>query len=348
MKKIKIKFSGFWKGFNYKEWLIYKILTEHYDVEVCEDADYVFCSCFGDSFVEFSFYEYLTYPQVRIMVTGENYIPDFNFIDYAISVYPLTFGDRYFYFPTYTSNSTLHLHNINRNYDNKTLAEKPYFANFIASHESEYSIRGDFFKKLCKYKRVESPGSYLNNMEDSTPIAYEKKQDFQKKCKFTLCFESTKHEGFVTEKIVDAFLADTIPIYYGSDTAKEIFNPNAFIHVPDYDSFDDAIKRIIELDNDDEAYLDMLRQPILNDKDLIKNKLNDLRSFLDNIFDQPIEKAYRRSRVHSPYQHSAYLIYLRDIKKKFKDGSLFYDEYSGTQILKFSLRKISARFKSEK
>ena len=31
---------------------------------------------------------------------------------------------------------------------------------------------------------------------------------FQKKCKFSLCFESVKHEGFISEKIVEALGID--------------------------------------------------------------------------------------------------------------------------------------------
>ena len=50
------------------------------------------------------------------------------------------------------------------------------------------------------------------------------KTALQRKCKFTLCFESTNHYGFVTEKIMDAFYSDTIPVYYGSPTVAGIFN----------------------------------------------------------------------------------------------------------------------------
>ena len=100
----------------------------------------------------------------------------------------------------------------NRETAEALLKQKEYFANFIAGHESEFNIRGDFFKKLCGYKRVESPGSYLNNMPDGKVVSFENesKVDFQRKCKFTLCFESTNHYGFVTEKIMDAFYADTV------------------------------------------------------------------------------------------------------------------------------------------
>ena len=36
--------------------------------------------------------------------------------------------------------------------------------------------------------------------------------------------------GYVTEKIVNAFLAGSIPIYWGSRAVLEIFNPESFIY----------------------------------------------------------------------------------------------------------------------
>lgn len=133
------------------------------------------------------------------------------------------------------------------------------------------------------------------------------KRQFQEKCKFTLCFESTKHEGFVTEKITDTFYADTIPVYYGSDSVKEIFNEKAFINCADYESFDAVIERIKELDNDDEKYMQMLRQPIFVEEGFPQKKLAELEEYICHIFDQPLEKAYRRSRVYTPKHINDYL-----------------------------------------
>ena len=133
------------------------------------------------------------------------------------------------------------------------------------------------------------------------------KTEFQRKCKFTLCFESTKHEGFITEKITDAFYADTIPVYYGSSNVTEIFNKEAFINCSDYDSFDDVIAKIIELDNDDEKYLEMLRQPILVDPQYPQKLADGLEQFVLHIFEQPLEQAYRRSRVYIPQHYNDYL-----------------------------------------
>lgn len=301
MKTIKLNYAGINEAwFNKEQNLIYDVLKNNgYDVQICDDPDYLVCDFSGDDP-----YSYCGTPQVRIMYSGENVIPDFNLVDYSISSYPIQFGDRHFQLPACVWPRS-HWHALpvkDRNYTREFLKEKVYFANFISSHESEYNIRGDFFKKLCEYKRVESPGSYLNNMPNGERVNWlsDSKTEFQRKCKFTLCFESTMHYGFVTEKIMDAFYADTIPVYYGSPTVTDIFNKDAFINIADFESFDAAIEKIKELDQDDEKYLEMLRQPILVEPEYPQKLEEDLKRYICHIFDQPLEKAYRRSRVYRP------------------------------------------------
>ncbi len=162
MKAIKLNYAGVFNGFNQESNLIYDLLKSNgFDVQISEDPDYLICDSFGENP-----YQYAGKPQVRIMYSGENYIPDFNLIDYAISAYPIQFGDRHFQLPAcvWPRAHWLSLVDKDRNYSMEFVKEKEYFANFISSHESEFNIRGDFFKQLCQYKRVESPGTYLNNM----------------------------------------------------------------------------------------------------------------------------------------------------------------------------------------
>ena len=297
MKQIKVKFVGF-RDCPLELSAFYNILKRNYSIIETDNPDYIICSIFGNP------YEYCKYPQVRIMYTGENYIPDFNLIDYALIPYDLKLYDRSFYYPSFSNNydRTISLESIDRNYTIDFLKSKKYFANFITSHESEGAIRGDFFKKLSNYKRVESPGSYLNNMPNGETVQFltESKTNFQKSSKFSLCFESTKHHGFVTEKLVDALVAGSIPIYYGSETVTEIFNSKSFINCNDYNSFEEVIDKIIELDNNDEKYMEMLTQPILVNSKFAQSLYNELESFFNNIFNQPLDKCYRRSRTAYP------------------------------------------------
>lgn len=312
MRTVKIQFAGVWEEFEPEKLCVYQILKKHYDVEITDDADYVICS-------SFRFYDYINHPQVRIFFSGENYIPDFNHVDYAISSYPISFLDRHFCFPGLVDELGIFytLNEKNRDYPDSILEEKPCFANFIASHDSEYGVRSKLFHALSAYKRIESPGPLFYNMSNGEKVSREdgSKFTFQKKCKFTLCCESTNHTGFVTEKILEAFAADTIPIYYGSSTVTEMINKDAFINLADFDTLQEAVDRIIELDSDDEKYLDMLRRPIFAEENFVENQIRELEQFICHIFDQPLDSAFRRCQVYMPHEYETTLIHCKEVLK---------------------------------
>lgn len=305
-KVIKINYTGFWDGFDPDTFSITEILKKYYQVEICDDPDYVVCSCIG------KFYDFLRFPQVRIMYVGENYIPDLNMIDYAITPYPIHFLDRCFHLPQGLRSPDnidycIQKSNGEITFDHTILKKKTRFATFCASHESEYDLRGNFFNKLCEYKIVDSIGSYLNNTGSIVKRLDGSKAAYLKTSKFTLCFESTSHGGFNTEKIVDAFCADTIPVYFGDPYIGDIFNKNAFINVADYQDFDDAIEAIKQLDQDDEKYLAMLNEPVFSDVSFAENLMAEYERFVLHIFEQSPQEAYRRSRVYYAKYYESFI-----------------------------------------
>lgn len=306
MKQVKLKFVGFWSGFTPERSIIYKILKKHYEVILTDDADYIICSIFGNP------YEYTKYPQIRIMHNGENYVPDFNLVDYAVSRYQIDFGDRNFYLPgcaDFVDDRFLELQYQNRDFDESILKEKIYFADFVYGHDSEDDGRSTFFKLLNEYKRIESAGSYLNNMADGHTVSFldESKLNLQRKCKFSICFESVIRNGIVTEKISDAFRANTIPIYLGGEGVDRIFNGHAFINCAKYKNFDEVIEKVKEIDQNDELYLDMLRQPIFITETYPETIYSELEKYICHIFEQPIGKAYRRCKIGVPVKYDKYL-----------------------------------------
>ena len=318
MKTVKIKFAGKWNGFTPEDSTICFWLKKNgYEIQETENADYIICDVFGQPP-----YEYCKHPQIRIFECGENVTPDFNLVDYAISRYPISFGDRNFYLPGCTPPGHYWhaLARKDRNYPEEFLKEKIYFANLIAGHDSEHNMRSTFFEKLNAYKRVESPGTFMNNMPDGKTVNWldDSKANFQRQSKFTICFESTAHEGFITEKITDAFFSDTIPIFFGSSNITEFFNKDAFINVSDYESLDAVVEKIKELDQDDEKYLAMLRQPVLVDPDMPRRLDEELEAYILHIFEQPLEKAYRRCRVYYPKWQDEFLARAIEPTKLYK------------------------------
>ncbi|KAL4147222.1 hypothetical protein PRNP1_010978 [Phytophthora ramorum] len=84
--------------------------------------------------------------------------------------------------------------------------------------------------------------------------------------KFVLAFENTRATGYVTEKLVNAFLAGSVPVYWGdSKTVSELFNPESFIDCGRFDSLQDCAEYVVHVDDSPEMYTRMRREaPVAN------------------------------------------------------------------------------------
>jgi len=80
--------------------------------------------------------------------------------------------------------------------------------------------------------------------------------------KFGLVMENTKKKGYITEKILNAFLGGTVPIYHGTEDVFDIFNKNAFVYFNESDPTV-ALRQVKYLLHDKEMYEKMLSEPIL-------------------------------------------------------------------------------------
>lgn len=91
--------------------------------------------------------------------------------------------------------------------------------------------------------------------------------------KFIICFENSKTEGYITEKIFNVFLAKSIPIYDGDP------NVDNFIHKGAYLPFDDKILNKIQMLKDNETlYNAIVDKPKVKelDYDIINENFNRL------------------------------------------------------------------------
>ena len=293
-KTIRIKICDFDPNNPFSYGLFFlKILKKYYDVQLSENPDYVFS--------HESTTTYLKYPNaIRILYTGENIHPNFNLYDYAISFDHMDFEDRHFRLPVFQLAVFYRQCDIEnagdtdfktmRPFTKDDLAAKEGFCSFVYNNYLADNARGDFFKKLSAYKQVDSGGNYLN----TTGTELTSKLDFDRKRKFAIAFENSSRSGYTTEKILTAFAADAIPIYYGDPRIAEVFNPERFINCADYPDFDAVVARVKEIDENDELYLEIMNRPILMPGiDFAKDREN-LEVFLRHIFDQPLSEARRR------------------------------------------------------
>jgi hypothetical protein len=130
--------------------------------------------------------------------------------------------------------------------------------------------RNKIFNLVNQYKHVDSAGKYLNNMGKKVKLdchyTSEEFINFIAQYKFMICFENTIEGTYITEKIVNPFLARTIPIYFGTSYCNQVFNKDAFLYLEDESekSFHTLLEKIKELDYDDTKYLQMVNQQVFN------------------------------------------------------------------------------------
>lgn len=165
------------------------------------------------------------------------------------------------------------------------------FCAWVVSNGSGY-VRNKFFDKLSEYKKVDSGGSYKNNV--GGPVS--DKLDFLKNYKFSICFENSKTDGYISEKLSDAFEAGTIPIYYGDDTVRELINNRSYIHVIDENDFEKKIELIKKIDQNDTLYEEMIREKIIIDDSRYPREVQKYKDFIYHIIEQDKQKAKRFPR----------------------------------------------------
>lgn len=278
-KKIKINFCDWWAGFNPIDNYFYNILKEEFDIEISSNPDYLFYSVFGNSHQNFR--------GTKISYIGENIAPVFKDqnpygADWAFSFDYLddTRNYRLPHYLLYPGYYDL----VNKQVDENLVNRK--FCSFVVSN-GNCKLRNEFFIKLSKYKKVDSGGKFMCNL--ISPIV--NKRDFQAQYKFSITYENGAYRGeqigYSTEKIMESMVVNSIPIYRGNPKIDLEFNKKSFISYYDFKNDDDMIDYIIYLDQNDNEYMKVMKQPWFPNNNQIpdNNKLENIKSFLYKIFE---------------------------------------------------------------
>jgi hypothetical protein len=253
--KVRLDFCDFWPGFVKTNNFFYNLLRERFEVEICDQPDFVI---FGDP----GQHVHRLHHCVRIYFSLESFEPDFREYDYAFTCRYLD-DLRHMRLPAYATYSPRPLEKGGDDFD-QVMKSKTKFCGFLAGYANRKTcVRNDFFHKLCRYKKVDSAGRALNNTGFQVPVGPAAKIEFLKPYKFNLAFENASIPGYTTEKIIEPMYARTMPIYWGSPRVGEEFNSKSFLNYFDFPSEEALIEKIIELDKDDVKYMEYLQQPYL-------------------------------------------------------------------------------------
>jgi hypothetical protein len=237
---------------------------------------------------------------LKIFMTWEAATPDLNFYDFAIG-FDFIDSPKYIRAPlAYSFYKDKVSTNFSRNMECNP--RKKHFACFLVSNGAINQNNGlnnkpfdgstariRLFHQLSLYKNVLSGGKYLNNI--GGPLDGSKNMEWLSQCKFTIAYENQKHNGYITEKPFQAWLAGTIPLYYGDKSVLSGINKDALIYADDFASENELVEYIKKVDNDDELYCKIWNQHIVNNPNQNYEALkNNLSKKIDELFAQKLKK----------------------------------------------------------
>jgi hypothetical protein len=135
------------------------------------------------------------------------------------------------------------------------------FAVFVASNSREFSGRTHYAYELMRYLPVHSYGRCLRNRpwpeDDGTRAA---KHRLIARYRFTLAFENSVADDYVTEKFFDPLMVGSVPVYLGARNVAD-FAPGerCYIDVRDFAGPRDVARHLLSLSTDESSYEEHLK-----------------------------------------------------------------------------------------
>jgi len=277
MKELKVWFTDFWPEWNYENFII-PILKKHFIVILEQNMpDVLFHSIFNRMTYT------PTYKCKKFLYLGENYRASQYNSDYTISFDPHTKTNfRLPLWQVYLINNPelkdLLFNRINHeNFDR--------FCSFVVSNPANF-FRNGFYNQMSlqSFGKVHSYGRYMNNNLELHLLSEGKywrdaKFEFFKlhKHKYSICFEHSSYPYYCTEKLMDAFLAGSLPLYWGDPKINEDWNSEAFINVGKMGT-ENAINLIRRLESDNNMFEKIYSQPVFTDEQKERH-INNINKF---------------------------------------------------------------------
>ncbi len=286
---LKVNFTDFWDGFKRDHnFFLYMLRDLYGDVEVTdsEQADVlIYCGDYGGR--EHARFDPKS--KVKIYYTGENNRPNYDQCTYSLTFDYDDYGGRNVRLPLwflqldwynkggYTNPEfVLPIDQVNKN----KYIEKPKTKFCVLVNNNLFDNRMQCVNGLKSYKNVECYGKPFGNWFYGESKKYEIFSDY----KFSICFENAlaPQGGYYTEKLIHAKCSGTIPLYYTDPAVGHDFNTKGFLNLYDYSNMDEFIQRVIEIDNDEEEYQRILKEPLFT-KDITMVDLENMKTKIRNM-----------------------------------------------------------------
>lgn len=174
---------------------------------------------------------------------------------------------------------------------NDSKSKKNKFASLVASHDVT-NIRRQMYNKISKIDNISCPSKLFHN-DDTLKTAFnDNKIEYLKNFKFNICPENTISNGYITEKLFDAFKAGCIPIYNGDENIElDLVNKNALLFFKKDEDNTELIKEIEKLHKDDKLFDSFQKQIKIYDSmiDYLWERRVKILTILENLINERLK-----------------------------------------------------------
>lgn len=218
--------------------------------------------------------------RLNFWFTGENERPPFGSWDAYFGFDYHLQSSNYAYLPLWFLTSTTLMKDTKDSYwgsrlraTSSLLAERslrvvaPKFA--CAFVGKAYPLRLHALKALSTVGKVDIFGP-------ATRHEVNKPSDIAKQYKFTICFENDVYPGYVTEKPLEAYLAGTVPIYFGHDPALYL-NDESMLNLFSFPNVSSWIEQVRRVNSNKSLYSKYYEAPILKREPVLTPVLKTIK-----------------------------------------------------------------------
>jgi len=279
METLKIWYTDFWPEWKDEDFIT-PILARNYDIVLDRNKpDILFHSIFN------RMSDSPNYNCKKVLFLGENYRPEQFKSNYSISFDP--HSGINFRLPLWQVYLLKNPELKTRLFTGRKLQDFQNWNAMVVSNSGNF-FRNSLFELLNEYKRVKSYGRYHNNDQELIKASQgkywrdAKDEFFQSHThKFMMAVENSPYRYYCTEKLMDAFLANSLPIYWGDPRVSEDWNEKSFIN----GSKINILETVKKIDNDKALFNAMFLEPVFTDlqKQNLEENLDNFEKWLNHI-----------------------------------------------------------------
>jgi alpha(1,3/1,4) fucosyltransferase len=144
------------------------------------------------------------------------------------------------------------------------------FCGFVVSNPV-CGFRNETFQRINEYKRVNSGGHLYNNIGGPLELKYPgggcgdiSKHHFFANHRFTISFENSQADGYITEKVLHAKMAGCVPLYWGDKHTQYDFVEGSIVNLSHLSSPEQVLSVLQKLEENPALCSKIASTPLLN------------------------------------------------------------------------------------